>query len=104
MAAKQTRRSISVSRPTYERIKAHSVLFETSMSAVVERLIKKFLDSDDAKVKPVRCENPHHYASSSEPDTVPVSAPPVDSNQESTDDALNTMDTVHAAASKHFTF
>lgn len=40
MAAKQTRRSISVSRPTYDRLKTYCAYHNCSMSGVVEKLIK----------------------------------------------------------------
>ena len=46
MAKKQTRRSISVSRATYERLKAFCEANNTSMSQVVEKRVEDFLGSD----------------------------------------------------------
>lgn len=43
MAKKQTRRSISVSRATYERLKAYCETNDISMSQFVERRVGAFL-------------------------------------------------------------
>jgi hypothetical protein len=43
MAKKQTRRSISVSRPTYERLKAYCETNGISMSQFVEKRVGDFL-------------------------------------------------------------
>jgi hypothetical protein len=43
MAKKQTRRSVSLSRPTYERLKAFCELNDVSMSEFVETRIGDFL-------------------------------------------------------------
>jgi hypothetical protein len=43
MAKKQTRRSISVSRPTYERLKAYCEVNRISMSQFVEERVGDFL-------------------------------------------------------------
>jgi len=60
MAKKQTRRSVSLSRSTYERLKAFCELNSVSMSEFVETRIGDYLgrprraaDSDDASVKKV---------------------------------------------------
>lgn len=45
MAKKQTRRSISVSRETYERLKAYCETNGISMSQFVERRVGDFLGS-----------------------------------------------------------
>ncbi len=45
MAKKQTRRSISVSRNTYERLKAYCETNDISMSQFVERRVGDFLGS-----------------------------------------------------------
>ncbi len=46
MAKKQTRRSISVSRSTYERLKAFCEANNVSMSQLVETRVNDFLGSD----------------------------------------------------------
>jgi len=46
MAKKQTRRSISVSRTTYERLKAFCEANNISMSQLVETRVNDFLDND----------------------------------------------------------
>ena len=43
MAKKQTRRSISVSRPTYERLKSYCETNQISMSQFVEKRVGDFL-------------------------------------------------------------
>ncbi|GAB4558972.1 MAG: hypothetical protein Tsb0020_04360 [Haliangiales bacterium] len=48
MAKKQTRRSISVSRATYERLKAYCETHGTSMSQFVESRVGDFLGRMDA--------------------------------------------------------
>jgi hypothetical protein len=48
MAKKQTRRSISVSRTTYERLKAFCETQNISMSQFVETRVGDFLSSPDA--------------------------------------------------------
>ena|SRR6185295_6990650 len=47
MAKKQTRRSISVSRTTYERLKAFCETNNISMSQLVETRVNDFLGADD---------------------------------------------------------
>jgi hypothetical protein len=47
MAKKQTRRSISVSRTTYERLKAFCETNNISMSQLVETRVNDFLGTDD---------------------------------------------------------
>jgi len=48
MAKKQTRRSISVSRSTYERLKAFCEANNVSMSQLVETRVNDFLGTDGA--------------------------------------------------------
>src|SRR3954468_22625512 len=48
MAKKQTRRSISVSRTTYERLKAFCETNNISMSQLVETQVNGFLGPNDA--------------------------------------------------------
>lgn len=50
MAKKQTRRSISVSRGTYERLKAFCEANHVSMSQFVETRVGDFLGEDTARV------------------------------------------------------
>jgi hypothetical protein len=50
MAKKQTRRSISVSRTTYERLKAFCETNHISMSQLVETRVNDFLGPNDAAV------------------------------------------------------
>ncbi|HEY6176570.1 MAG TPA: hypothetical protein VIX73_19070, partial [Kofleriaceae bacterium] len=56
MAKKQTRRSISVSRTTYERLKAFCETNHISMSQLVETRVNDFLGPND--VAPGRPESP----------------------------------------------
>ncbi len=51
MAKKQTRRSISVSRPTYERLKAYCETNSISMSQFVERRVGDYLGKPDNKIQ-----------------------------------------------------
>src|SRR5215510_12003427 len=52
MAKKQTRRSISVSRTTYERLKAFCETNHISMSQLVETRVNDFLGPNDAAARP----------------------------------------------------
>ena len=52
MAKQQTRRSVSVSRPTYERLKAYCEVNDVSMSEVVEQRLGDFLGRPSAKPRP----------------------------------------------------
>src|SRR5262249_41335683 len=52
MAKKQTRRSISVSRTTYERLKAFCETNNISMSQLVETRVNDFLGTSDAAPAP----------------------------------------------------
>ena len=54
MAKKQTRRSISVSRTTYERLKAFCETNNISMSQFVETRVGDFLESDPSDPAPAR--------------------------------------------------
>jgi len=51
MAKKQTRRSISVSKGTYERLKAYCETTGTSMSAFVEQRVGDFLGRSERPVR-----------------------------------------------------
>ena len=57
MAKKQTRRSISVSRTTYERLKAFCEANNISMSQFVETRVGDFLETDPAE-QPARPSTP----------------------------------------------
>jgi hypothetical protein len=63
MAKKQTRRSISVSRTTYERLKAFCEANNISMSQLVETRVNDFLGGDAPPVRPT-------------PTTIPVAPRP----------------------------
>ncbi|MBT8495489.1 MAG: ribbon-helix-helix domain-containing protein [Deltaproteobacteria bacterium] len=63
MAKKQTRRSISVSRNTYERLKAYCETTGVSMSSFVEERVGDFLGRSE---RPVR--KPANEAESNDPD------------------------------------
>ncbi len=58
MAKKQTRRSISVSRTTYERLKAFCETNNISMSQFVETRVGDFLESDPSEPAPARPATP----------------------------------------------
>jgi hypothetical protein len=58
MAKKQTRRSISVSRTTYERLKAFCESNNISMSQFVETRVGDFLGQDGTTVELVRPTTP----------------------------------------------
>ena len=57
MAKKQTRRSISVSRNTYERLKAYCETTGTSMSAFVEDRVGDFLGRSERAVRKPTAES-----------------------------------------------
>jgi len=73
MAKKQTRRSISVSRTTYERLKAFCETQNISMSQFVETRVGDFLASPDAPAAPAE-PRPARPAA---PRPAPVRAEPV---------------------------
>jgi hypothetical protein len=74
MAKKQTRRSISVSRNTYERLKAFCETNNISMSQFVETRVGDFLgDSDGAPVSPSPA--PSRPAPSPQREVVKLAAP-----------------------------
>ena len=54
MAKKQTRRSISVSRMTYERLKAFCEANNISMSQLVENRVNDFLGGESVPTAPTR--------------------------------------------------
>lgn len=53
MSRKQTRRSISVSRETYDRLRAHAAEHGTTGSGVVEDLLRGFFEMPDRQQKEV---------------------------------------------------
>jgi len=57
MAKKQTRRSISVSRTTYERLKAFCETNNISMSQLVETRVNDFLGEGSVTVVPTQAPN-----------------------------------------------
>lgn len=69
MAKKQTRRSISVSRGTYERLKAFCEANHVSMSQFVETRVGDFLGEGAAQATPVASAAP------SDPHPAPVAKP-----------------------------
>ncbi len=72
MAKKQTRRSISVSRTTYERLKAFCEANNISMSQLVESRVNDFLGGDATAVP----STPRPTPSSPRPAAPPQSMPP----------------------------
>lgn len=71
MAKKQTRRSISVSRSTYERLKAFCETNNISMSQLVETRVNDFLGAGEV----VPASMPAPMASVMPPRTMPAPAP-----------------------------
>jgi len=67
MAKKQTRRSISVSRTTYERLKAFCETNNISMSQLVENRVNDFLGGDAPAPSPPRPLAPSPMAPSPRP-------------------------------------
>jgi hypothetical protein len=91
MAKKQTRRSISVSRTTYERLKAFCETNHISMSQLVETRVNDFLSTGDvaptnpmpsAPIRPVTPMAPR--ATASTPPIKPVESKPVQHSTAST--------------------
>jgi hypothetical protein len=74
MAKKQTRRSISVSRTTYERLKAFCEANNISMSQLVETRVNDFL-GDTSTVNVTRPAAPVAAAPAPAPQPRPVAAP-----------------------------
>ncbi len=68
MAKKQTRRSISVSRGTYERLKAYCETNQISMSQFVERRVGDYLGRSGTDSQPVRAAT---QASAAQPPSAP---------------------------------
>lgn len=66
MAKKQTRRSISVSRPTYERLKAYCETNGISMSQFVEKRVGDFLGRTDTPTADAPAVEPR--SASADPD------------------------------------
>jgi hypothetical protein len=73
MAKKQTRRSISVSRTTYERLKAFCEANNISMSQLVETRVNDFLGESPAPV--AITPRPVPMPTSTTPRSVPAIAP-----------------------------
>ncbi|MBL4635802.1 MAG: hypothetical protein JKY56_18215 [Kofleriaceae bacterium] len=72
MAKKQTRRSISVSRGTYERLKAYCETNQISMSQFVERRVGDFLGRSGATAPEQATSAPAAYKAPAAPASVPV--------------------------------
>lgn len=95
MAKKQTRRSISVSRTTYERLKAFCETNHISMSQLVETRVNDFLGPND--VASGAMGSPLAATTAGAP--VPSSAPrPVSSMAQMAPRAVATMGSIHAQA------
>jgi hypothetical protein len=78
MAKKQTRRSISVSRTTYERLKAFCETNNISMSQLVETRVNDFLGAGElAPVNPMPSAPPIRPAIPMVPRAVAASVPPI---------------------------
>jgi len=80
MAKKQTRRSISVSRTTYERLKAFCEANNISMSQLVETRVNDFLgDSGTLTITPrPAAPTPTHQPSTNQPSIPrPTTPPPI---------------------------
>jgi hypothetical protein len=65
MAKKQTRRSISVSRTTYERLKAFCETNHISMSQLVETRVNDFLGPNETGAMPMVAVDPRERAGAS---------------------------------------
>ena len=76
MAKKQTRRSISVSRGTYERLKAYCETNQISMSQFVERRVGDYLGRSGAAPQPA-VSAPSTPAAAARPIAPPPAAEPV---------------------------
>ena len=74
MAKKQTRRSISVSRSTYERLKAFCEANNVSMSQLVETRVNDFLGGEGT-VETARPAAPRPYVPSPSPSPSPSFSP-----------------------------
>jgi hypothetical protein len=75
MAKKQTRRSISVSRTTYERLKAFCEANNISMSQLVETRVNDFLGSDGLPAVPMTPAQPRPVAPSAPRPVAPSPVP-----------------------------
>lgn len=78
MAKKQTRRSISVSRGTYERLKAYCETNQISMSQFVERRVGDFLGRSGATAPEQASSAPAAFKAPVAP--APAPKPPVQSD------------------------
>ncbi len=94
MAKKQTRRSISVSRTTYERLKAFCESNNISMSQFVETRVGDFLGEGSATVDITRPAPPRPLA----PSPVRPLAPPIPKPVSETRPALQPVPMTSAAA------
>jgi hypothetical protein len=83
MAKKQTRRSISVSRTTYERLKAFCEANNISMSQLVETRVNDFLGDNNAVTTITPRPTPAAPLSPARPATTPVAPTPAKPQQES---------------------
>ena len=75
MAKKQTRRSISVSRTTYERLKAFCETNHISMSQLVETRVNDFLGAGDIAPMPSASSAPPRPPAPPRPMLVPLAKP-----------------------------
>ena len=75
MAKKQTRRSISVSRVTYERLKAFCEANNVSMSQLVETRVNDFLGDQPAVPVAPRPVSPNPFGASVSPTSPPAARP-----------------------------
>src|SRR5512141_1119435 len=90
MAKKQTRRSISVSRTTYERLKNFCETNNISMSQFVETRVGDFLGGDAGEVvleRPVATERPRPAPMPSAPRSTPAISPNPSTPSKSTSEA-----------------
>ena len=97
MAKKQTRRSISVSRTTYERLKSFCESNNISMSQLVENRVNDFLGGDSVPAsspRPIPTQSP----SVPRPQPQPVSAPTPKPQHESRPSAPAIVPMTSAAA------
>src|SRR6185503_3541635 len=75
MAKKQTRRSISVSRTTYERLKAFCEANNISMSQLVESRVNDFLGGDTVPSQPTPARPTMSTPTAPRPQSQPAPAP-----------------------------
>ena len=101
MAKKQTRRSISVSRTTYERLKAFCEANNISMSQLVETRVNDFLGEGTTTITP-RPTPPSPSSQGPRPTTIPSSSsvPSPKSSSETSGYGSSHSSTVHGYGSQ----